>query len=352
MRIAGAAIAAFRLPFRKALPARGGAIAVREGFLLRLTAADGTEGYGEAGAAWWVGGESPAETRGALARVAGRAAGMSDEELASFAAALSPAARCAVDTALLDLLARLDGTTVAERLGGADATLEVAALLAGESPEELFAEGAARAAAGHLSLKLKVGRRPLAAERERVAAVLGGARAGVRLRLDANRGWNAEEASRALAMLAPFAVEYVEEPLDSSEPRVLARLRREGVPIALDESIASPADLRRFLDAGAMDAVVVKAARLGGLTAALVLARAAHAAGLGVTVTDSIESAVGRAAALHLAAALPVPRAALGLGGGMLLESDVVAGEAAQAARAAPRGPGLGVRPVTELWNG
>ncbi|MGH7856607.1 MAG: mandelate racemase/muconate lactonizing enzyme family protein, partial [Candidatus Binatia bacterium] len=282
-----------------------------------------------------------------------RRAGASAEELAALAD-LSPAARCALDTALLDLVARRQGSTVTECLGGAEVELDVAALLTGDSPDELAAEAALRVAAGYRCLKIKVGGRPPAAERRRVAAVRVSSGSDVALRLDANRSWSAEEARRTLAELAPFAIDFLEEPLRTPRPLELARLRREGAPIALDESVASGEDLSRYLDAGAADAIVLKAARVGGPTPVLALARLGQTAGLRVVVTDSIESSVGRSAAVHLAAALPEPHAAVGLGGAMLLERDVLADGAPPGARVSPRGPGLGVTPVDHAveWYG
>jgi len=137
-----------------------------------------------------------------------------------------------------------------------------------------------------------------------------------RLRLDANGGWSAEAAERALGRLAAYDVEYVEQPCPTVEET--AELRgRVDVPIAMDESV-------RFGEARAFevaDIVVVKVAPLGGVAASLDLARRW---GGPVVVSGALDSAVGLAAGVALAAALGGEPSAAGLGTGALLERDVV----------------------------
>lgn len=345
MKLVAAEVFSFELPVRGSLRGFGPR---REGFLLRLEDETGQAGFGEASPVGWVGGEDSTEAATALRRVV-RAVreGACPSALEGLSIGLPPSARFAVESALLDLAARREGRSVSACLGGPEvAEVEVAALLLGRLPQELETEAAARVGAGYRWLKLKIGFRSEGEELEGIAAVRRAAGPGARLRLDANRAYDLEAARRLFGRLGPFGIDFVEEPLRSADPRELAKLRRSSpVPLALDESIRSVADLERCLEAEAMDAVVLKAARLGGLQPALALGRLAAAAGLAVVVTDSIESAVGRAGAIQLAAAAGAVDG-VGLGGAVALEDDVVEDPTD---RGRPRvrmgGAGLGVVP-------
>jgi O-succinylbenzoate synthase len=124
---------------------------------------------------------------------------------------------------------------------------------------------------------------------------------GVELRVDANGAWPLDLAAGLIARLAHLGVQLVEQPVETIDD--LARLRRKvSVPIAADESVRCVDDARRIHDLDAADAVVLKVQPLGGVRAAL---EVAHAAGVPAIPTSMMETSVGLAAGLALAAALP-----------------------------------------------
>ena len=140
-----------------------------------------------------------------------------------------------------------------------------------------------------------------------------------RIRVDANGGWDVEHATVMLRALEPFGLEYAEQPCASLAE--LAELHgRVGVPLAADESIRRAADPLAVRAAGAVDIVVLKVAPLGGVAAAL---QVAAACGLPVVVSSAVESSVGLAAGVALAAALPELPYDCGLGTMSLLTGDV-----------------------------
>ncbi len=142
-----------------------------------------------------------------------------------------------------------------------------------------------------------------------------------RIRVDANGGWNVEHAARMLRALAPAGLEYAEQPCASLAE--LAELRRlVDVPLAADESIRRAEDPLAVRAAGAADIVVLKVQPLGGVRAAL---RVAAACGLPVVVSSALESSVGLAAGVALAAALPDLPYDCGLATMSLLAGDVTA---------------------------
>ncbi|WP_402462145.1 o-succinylbenzoate synthase [Isoptericola aurantiacus] len=164
-----------------------------------------------------------------------------------------------------------------------------------------------------------------AVERERVAAVraafdeLGTADAAIRV--DANGAWSVDEARARIPRLAAAArdLEYVEQPCRTVAE--LAAVRRGAdVRIAADESIRRAADPLRVVRDEAADVVVLKVQPLGGVRACLDLA---EQVGLPVVVSSALESSVGLAAGVALAAALPELPFACGLATSQLLAHDV-----------------------------
>jgi len=172
----------------------------------------------------------------------------------------------------------------------------------------------------------------------RVGAVRGVLGPDGLIRVDANGAWSVPAAVEALAALAPYGLEYAEQPC-AGLPE-LAALRRElagAVAVAADESVRKAADPERVVLAGAADLVVLKVAPMGGVRAAL---RVASGCLLPVVVSSALETSVGIAAGVALAAALPDLPYACGLGTVGLLAADVTARPLA------PGGGRLPVRPV------
>lgn len=343
-------VARYSVPLRSGTRLGAERLDHREGLLVEWHDPEtGLTGRGEAAPAYWLGEEPVASVADELATlVAERTAAFLSEALDSGTLEASAPARCALDTALLDLRGRQQGTTVAALLGGPDAageSLDVAALIGSDEPDAIRAEAARRTQAGFRVLKLKVGGRPPAADIARIEALREGGDGRVLLRLDANRTWREDEAVEVLAAVAAPDVEYVEEPLRTHDLVALARLHaRAGVPIAMDESVTTVEHVTRLAECGACDTIVIKLARVGGPRAAFALAHHARSLGIRVALTDSIETAVGRAAAVHVAAALPGPHQAIGLGGALLLEADPVLGDVGEpVAHAFASGPGLGL---------
>jgi O-succinylbenzoate synthase len=156
---------------------------------------------------------------------------------------------------------------------------------------------------------------------ERVEAVRDAIGPDGKVRVDANGGWDVGRAARMLTSLARFDLEYAEQPCASLDE--LAALRpRVDVPLAADESIRRADDPLRVRAAEAADIVVLKAQPLGGVRAGLEIAAAC---GLPVVVSSAVDTSVGLAAGVALAAALPELPYACGLATMSLLAGDVTA---------------------------
>lgn len=144
-----------------------------------------------------------------------------------------------------------------------------------------------------------------------------------RIRIDANGAWSVDEAVAAIGALdrAAGGLEYVEQPSPTVEDLAAVR-RRVAVPIAADESIRRAEDPYRVRDLEAADVAVLKVQPLGGVRACL---RIAEEIGLPVVVSSALETSVGIAAGVALAAALPELPYACGLATVQLLTDDVAA---------------------------
>ncbi|GEA86385.1 o-succinylbenzoate synthase [Cellulomonas cellasea] len=176
---------------------------------------------------------------------------------------------------------------------------------------------------GCRTAKVKVAERgqTLAQEIERLEAVRDALGPGGAIRVDANGGWDVETAVARLRVLdrAAGGLEYAEQPVPTVEG--LAAVRRGvDLPIAADESIRRAADPMAVVRARAADIAVLKVQPLGGVRACLALA---EETGLPVVVSSALESSVGLAAGLALAAALPRLPYACGLATAQLLTADV-----------------------------
>ncbi len=352
--ITRAGLIPFRLPLRKPWRFSGHRITQRRGWLVRVSATNGVIGWGEATPFPEVGTESPRQAHQwletALAGLAGMAPEQALRDLPPPSAA-PPAARCGLETALLDLAAKGAGVPLARFLA-ADAVESIAVnatlgTLAGTEPEDIDAA----MAADFRCLKLKVGVDSPEGELAALENLLERLPAGVELRLDANRAWSVEQAEHLLCALAGKSVQWVEEPLLEPDPAALAALRSSSpVPLALDESL-NHANLDALLAGAAADLLVVKPMRLGGLLPCLEIARRAGSAGVTTLVTTTLDGAPASHAAVHLAAAIEAAGTNLahGLATGGWLAQDLAPGPTVERGRITlPRAPGLGCTPYPD----
>ena len=189
----------------------------------------------------------------------------------------------------------------------------VNAIVPAVSPEEAYAL-TVRSRCTTVKVKVAEGD-----DEERVAAVRDALGPSGRIRIDVNASWDVDEAATRIKALDRYDLEYVEQPVPTLEEMAALR-RRVDVPLAADESIRTAGDPLAIAGLEAADLVVLKVQPLGGVRRAL---EVADAAGLPAVVSSAVETSVGLAAGLALAAALPELPFACGLGTLPLLEGDV-----------------------------
>lgn len=191
-------------------------------------------------------------------------------------------------------------------------------------PPERAAE-LVRTSGGCRTAKVKVAEpgEPFAAEVARLEAVRDALGPRGKIRIDANGAWDVDTALARLPVLdrAAGGLEYVEQPVATVEELATVR-RRQDVLVAADESVRRAEDPLAVARAEAADVLVLKVQPLGGVRACL---RIAEETGLPVVVSSALETSVGLAAGVALAAALPELPFACGLATAQLLQGDVVA---------------------------
>lgn len=310
----------------------------RQGVLLQLHAEDGTTGLGEAAPLGSRTEDQAASSRAisqALEQLTGDgidpATALADLDELCPHLDQAPAARFAVSLALSDLLAKQAdkplATWLAKRHTGqtpAEA-VPVNATLPIEPVPDMIARAQAAIEAGFTTLKLKVGT-DHDDDLERVEAVRDAIGPDPAIRLDANQAWAPVQAiENILDHLDITPLEYVEQPVHGPDHRALAMVRSSvPCPIAADEPVTDPQAAAELIELEAADVLVLKPMVIGGLDRTLEIAGMADDAGLASVITSTIDGAVARAGALHLAASLGPRDLACGLATADLLAEDVV----------------------------
>jgi o-succinylbenzoate synthase len=340
MRIASVEVVPYALPFREPYVTARGRLEQREMVLLRLQSEDGLVGLGEAVPLSLRGGTALRQVVDELEALGARDS-LDEATLRGTAVALSPPARCAALTALLDLRGRRASAEHSD--APADPAQPVrcnATLVAGE-PAAVAADALRWAEDGFSTFKLKLGAGDDVGQVREVRDAVG---PEPRIRVDANGIWDLETARQKLAALEPFDIELVEQPVETlDEAAELAA--STSIPIAGDESVESRADAERAVAMGACGLAGLKLSKVGGPEQAIEIAEVIPS-----YLSSALDGPVGIAAAAQVAQTLDeVSGRETGLAHGLATQrlfSSTVAAVGCELRGDLlhlPQGPGLGV---------
>ena len=337
MRLRSVEVIPYALPFREPYVTARGVLRQREMVLLRVRDEDGVVGLGEAVPLSLRGGASLEQV---VRELEGWAEHREDE-------GLSAPARCAVETARMDLLGRRAGN------GGSagDEAIPCNATLVAAPPDAVATEAERWARDGFTTFKLKLGAESAktgdigefsqtreAADVEQVRAVREALGSEVRIRVDANEAWGLETAKRTLVELEPLGIELAEQPVAGLE--AMAELAAStSIPLAADESVATLEEAERAAALGACAYTGIKLSKVGGPDEALAIADV-----LPAYVTSALDGPVGIAAAARVAQTIG-GELAHGLATQRLFAATIAAVECElrDGMLHLPPGPGLGV---------
>ena len=303
----------------------------RAGIVIRVVDTENRVGLGEAAPLAGFGMESLAETQVVLNTLQVELVGKELSSLEDIALLLAnfshvPAAKHGMELALCNLWAVAQNKSLAQVLNPYSRNIiTVNALIGGGSPEIAAVRAKALVQQGYTCIKVKVGTDGADCDWQRVAAVRAAIGQQIQIRLDANQAWSVEEAIAQIEQFESLDIEYVEQPVVASDLAGMAMVRRSvGIAIAADEAITNINALRQAIAHQAADIAIIKPMAMGGILTARQAAYIALEAGMDVVFTTTIDGAIARLGALHLAASMSQVTRACGLATGELLESDLL----------------------------
>ncbi|MFS0561681.1 dipeptide epimerase [Terribacillus sp. 179-K 1B1 HS] len=335
MKIARIDVYQSAVPLKKAFKTALRTVTMAESIVVKVTTDDGLIGWGEAPPTHVITGDSLASIRYAVKAVIEPAiVGMSVLERDVLFGKLqqcligNTSAKAAVDMALHDCIAQHAGLPLYQFLGGVRDTLETDYTVSVNSPEEMASDAAGYVKTGFQTLKIKVGKDDIDKDMKRLQAVREAVGSNITLRLDANQGWDAKTAVRAISRMEDLGldIELVEQPVAAADVKGLQYVTNHvQTPIMADESLFSPQDALRLLEMRAADLLNIKLMKAGGIQPALDIARIAKVYGVECMVGCMIESRIGISAAAHLAASqMHITR--VDFDAPLMLREDIVTG--------------------------
>lgn len=316
--------------------ARGGHSEYRT-LMVKITDANGVEGWGEAAATAFYG--ETRETVAAALLTYAPLLGDDPFQLDAIESRLettlkrNAAARVAISAALHDLVGKRLGVPLWQYWGLDRAQAPKSTFTIGIDSPEMIRKKVAEASEYPI-LKVKLG----SADDVGILRTMRQA-TDRELRVDANCGWTAAHAVRMLPVLEEFGVTVLEQPVAPEDLDGLTHVRRHArIPIIADESCVTAADIPRL--AGCVDGINIKLAKCGSLREALRMIAIARAHRMMVMVGCMIESSLGITAAAHFTPLVDI----VDLDGAALLRDDPFTGAAIAGGQVTlPDGPGLGV---------
>jgi len=334
----------------------GNRVEVFDSTVVRITTDAGVDGFGEIcplGPAYL-----PAYAAGARTGIAELAPALIGEDptrLGPLNARMDrlmrghPYVKSAIDVACWDILGKVGGLPVAELLGGRfgdDFVLYRA--ISQDTPERMAERVQHYRGEGYTRFQLKVGGDP-DLDVARIRAAAGRLAPNDLLIADANTGWTMAEAARVVDAVRDVDV-HIEQPCASFEACLTIR-RRTAKPFILDEVMTDMAAVVRGLAHGAMDAINLKIAKVGGLTRARAIRDFCVASGLSMIVEDTWGGDVATAAIAHLAHSTPPEFLFSATDFNSYVTRDIAEGapKRVRGRMTAPGAPGLGVVPLMDV---
>ncbi|SDK14820.1 mandelate racemase/muconate lactonizing enzyme family protein [Sediminibacillus albus] len=340
-------------PFKTALRT----VTVAESVYIKVVCDDGTIGWGEAPPTHVITGDSLAGIEHAVQHIIQPA--LQGKSLLAKAEVFhllnkclvgNTSAKAAVDMALYDCFAQLCRLPLYQLLGGYRSELETDFTVSVNTPDEMAEDAVAYTNQGFTCLKVKVGKDEIQTDVRRIRAIRESIGSSALIRLDANQGWGAKEAVRAIHQMedAGLDIELIEQPVKAHDMEGLKYVTdRVDTPIMADESVFSPIDARRVLETRSADLINIKLMKTGGIDRALAIVKLAESYGVECMIGSMIETKLGITAAAHVAASqknitrydfdAPLMLAEDTLNGGITYQANIVH---------LPQGPGLGINQV------
>ena len=212
-------------------------------------------------------------------------------------------AKCAIQTALLDIQSQRLGIPVSELLGGRlrDSISVLWVLASGDTEKDIAEAKKMITAKRHNIFKLKIGSRPLEQDIEHVLAIKQALGSEISIRVDVNRAWSELTAIKGIKMLQDGGVDLIEQPCAIQNIDAMQRLTRKfDIAIMADESLMGPQSAYELAKCNAASVFAVKVAQSGGLIEACEVGKLANLAGIDLYGGTMLEGPVGTIASAHV----------------------------------------------------
>ena len=343
---------AYKEPFRIA----SGASTESHNVIVKIVTDYGVVGWGESSPSKRVTGETAETVIKILDKIAPKLIGLcplrieQDIEVMDSIAEGNSAAKAAIDIALHDIFGKTSRKPLFMLMGGYRTKVLTDITLGIKSPNEMAEDAVKAIKKGFKALKVKVGVDP-AEDVERIKKVREAIDDNVQIRIDANQGWMPKQAIEVLNKIEKFNIQFAEQPVPAEDMKGLVEVRKNSpIPIMADESVHSPEDALRLIQAEAVDLINIKLMKSGGILKGRKIAAIAEAAGIPCMIGCMGESEIGIAAGAHLAAAVKNIQYA-DLDSDLLLKDKLVkkgGTKVKDSMRVFPKQDGLGIKELNE----
>ena len=282
-----------------------------EMLLIHIKTNDDLDGWGEAYPHRAITGETQKTAMAAACELAPLFLGRNPLEIKVFSLEMDrfmphhTATKSGFDMALHDIAAKASGLPLYRYLGGNRRPIETDCTLGIGDPEMAGEKATEFVQQGYRILKVKVGV-GFEADYTRLKNIREAIGYGPKLRIDANQGWDRFTAEKALKAFAQFSVEYCEQPLQAWDLNGARKIGgKSPIPIVADESLFSPSDAMKIVEAEAALMLNIKISKSGGICNANKIVAIGEAAGLPLMLGTMGETRLGLSAFVHFALANP-----------------------------------------------
>ncbi len=360
MKIQRIQLAMLRVPLKTPFKTALRTVTAVEDVVVIVTTDTGHVGYGEAPPTAVITGDTHGSIIDAIRNVIGpRLIGQEVADLNRLTGLIQGAmennfsAKAALEIAVYDLWGQLYGAPLYQLLGGGDPVVTTDITISVDYIDKMVADSVAAVERGFASLKIKVGK-DMGVDIERVKAIHAAVEGRALLRLDANQGWTAKQAVKAMHALEDAGVhlELLEQPVKAKDIEGLKYVTdRVNTPVMADESVFGPAEVIDLIRRRAADIINIKLMKTGGLSNAIRIADIASLYGVECMIGCMIESSISVAAAVHLAVAKSSVITKVDLDGPSLCQFDPVDGGVLfnESEISVSDAPGLGIRAIRGL---
>ena len=213
--------------------------------------------------------------------------------------------KSAFDMALYDIAAKAANQPLYAFLGGSQKEIESDLTIGIDSPEKMAEQAIEFVANGVKTIKVKLGKDPIV-DIESIAQIRTAIGVETKLRIDANQGWYPKDALQVLKGLAPYEIEFCEQPMHKYYDDYLPALCADS-PIAImaDESVFTHHDARKLINNKACHLINIKFSKSGGIHEAIKIHHIAAANGISCMMGGMLESRLALSAKMHFAMASP-----------------------------------------------